>query len=438
MRHTYLLRSVLLTGACLVIGGLSAQVYDDIYYTPGSSQTTTTTTTQSQSGDSAQYSTDNDDYRVYSDDYSSEKYYDEEGNSYIVNNYYYDEYDESYMSSIQRFYSPYYGFSYYAPCYYPSYYYPYYYYPWYSGFSFSIGFNWGWGYSGWSYPHYGHHHGWGAYYGSGWGYPYYGYGWGYPYGGYGYYNGYYNGYYDGYYNGYYNGYYDGAYGYGYGNGYYYGPNRNGSANTGGGDRTYNGLTGGGLSDRLAANKGDNQGNTITVDRNHNVSKKDALDVSKPNIDVKKDVTVKSDAVAMSNNNSVKIVKSYTNDKSHQNAGTLNNGVNKGSISNKAGTINSGNKSISTDKQSKPQYQYAPSDGNSSQKRIDNSKKFDTPKNNNNTYQKQEFSYPDRSNERIDNKYSTPPNKTYRNETVPEKSNNNWFNNRNNQSDYNSG
>ncbi|HET8962802.1 MAG TPA: hypothetical protein VFM99_02840, partial [Chitinophagales bacterium] len=92
--------------------------------------------------------------------------------------------------------------------------------------------------------------------------------------------------------------------------------------------------------------------------------------------------------------------------------------------------------------SKPTFNYAtPSDRNSGKTTQDNSYRFDKPANNNNssnTYQKPEFTYPEKSNERIDNKYSQPPSKSSRNEVAPEKPKNNWFENKSSQSNKSSG
>jgi hypothetical protein len=139
MRRTVLHSVALLTIAAFCMGNMSyAQVYDDVYYNPGqasgSQSTTTTYSSPSNTSDNNTYGEN--DYRVYSDDFSSEKYYDEEGNSYVVNNYYYDdnEWDDvSYSTYINRFYTPYYGFGYYAPCYNP--------WAWNGGWGWNIGWN---------------------------------------------------------------------------------------------------------------------------------------------------------------------------------------------------------------------------------------------------------------------------------------------------------
>ena len=142
--------SLLATGTFLLSGTMSAQVYDDLYYTPGSSTSNTTTETYTTPDYGSDYGTSDSDYRVYSDDFSSEKYYDEDGNTYVVNNYYYeDDWDDySYSMYVNRFYTPYYGFSYYSPCYDPWFWRPGW--GWNVGYNSWTGWNVGWGYSwGW-------------------------------------------------------------------------------------------------------------------------------------------------------------------------------------------------------------------------------------------------------------------------------------------------
>lgn len=120
---------------------------------------------------------------------TSETYYDEQGNTYVTNNYYYDDYyDYEYSSRIRRFYDYNPGWGYYDNYYTNSYWYNYD--PFFWGVSIYTGYNWWWpsyyyrpwwGYSscwsgcGWGYGGY-----WGG--GYGWGHHGYGYGWG---GGYG-------------------------------------------------------------------------------------------------------------------------------------------------------------------------------------------------------------------------------------------------------------
>ena len=244
MKRTLIIPAALI--GILFLQGFSnvqAQVYDDLYYTPGQNNGSTTTETYTSPSNSADtYDYGDNEYRVYSDDFSSEKYYDEDGDSYVVNNYYYDDNqwdDVSYVNSINRFYTPYYGFGFYSPCYNP--------WMWNSGWGWNVGWNswggcnagWGWN-AGWGNP-WGWGGGWG-YPGYGWGYPGYawgnpwgwGGGWGNPWGWNSWNNGYWNGYNNGYWNGYANGFYDGYYGGGAGNGYYYGPRSATASNTSGG------------------------------------------------------------------------------------------------------------------------------------------------------------------------------------------------------------
>ncbi len=264
---------------------------DDIYYSSGdvtastvTTETTTKTTTSSESystypgnSEKVEYntpSTNDNEYRSGSEDLSSESYYDEDGNTYIVNNYYEDDnygYDDyHYTSNIYRYYYPYSGFGYYSYCYTP-----YYYNPYHSGWNVGFGYccyPYNSGYYGYYNPYYN---------------PYYGYGYGGYYGGYygnygGYYGGY-GGYNNGYYNGYNNGYYDGYYGSGYGgyndyngyngysdNGHYYGPNTSTGSNTN---------TGSNSADNLAAGY-DKAQNT---DLNHVLTDKGALEVHKGDV-----------------------------------------------------------------------------------------------------------------------------------------------------------
>jgi hypothetical protein len=165
----------------------------------------------------------------------SGEYIDDEGNTYVTNNYYDEDYDYIYASRINRFHRPIYGFGYYDPFYTNMYWYnndPFY-------FGTSIYANWGWNnwYSPWGWNSWGWGVGFNSWgfnswgYGGGWGYSPYCYGGGLGYG--------WNGYSSGYNHGYWNGYYDGlAYGNGYYNTYdqnsgiYYG-HRGGSAGTSG-------------------------------------------------------------------------------------------------------------------------------------------------------------------------------------------------------------
>jgi hypothetical protein len=200
-------RTIIITAALIGIlflqafSTVQAQVYDDLYYTPGQN-----------TGSAA-----------------TEKYYDEDGDSYVVNNYFYDDNqwdDVSYVNSINRFYTPYYGFGFYSPCYNP--------WMWNGGWGWNVGWNsWG-GWNIWGYPGYAWGNPWGWNVGWNiWGYPWGWNNWGNPYWN-GYANGYWNGYANGYWNGYANGFYDGYYGGGVGNGYYYGPRFATASNTSGG------------------------------------------------------------------------------------------------------------------------------------------------------------------------------------------------------------
>jgi hypothetical protein len=154
---------------------------------------------------------------------STDYYTDENGNTYITNNYYYGDnydfeneyYDYEYASRIRRFHRNYYGFGYYDDCY--TNYYWYTYDPFLFGTSIYIGYSW-WRPRPWRY-YYGWSWGWNYGWSYGWAWNPYGY-YGYSYWGWGAYNnGYWNGYWDGYYAGsYYPNYYN-SYD---GNSYYYG------------------------------------------------------------------------------------------------------------------------------------------------------------------------------------------------------------------------
>ena len=283
MKRTAILSVTLMIISMIwTVSNAYGQVYDDVYYNPGQSSGSqvTTETYSSPSNTSDQYNNyGDDDYRVYSDGYSSEKYYDEDGDSYVVNNYYYDDTysDLSYSNYINRFYTPYYGFGYYAPCYNP--------WGWNSGFGWGLGWNswsgwnagFGWGFGGgWGYPGYGWGGGWGypGYGWGGWGYP--GFGWG---GGWGPYNPwgnpYWNGYANGYWNGYNNGFYDGYYGAGGGNGYYYGPRSASASNTSGGREydpgNYSTDRGNGSSDVASADGRDKMTNGLDKNSNYTIA-----------------------------------------------------------------------------------------------------------------------------------------------------------------------
>ncbi|MDR2971867.1 MAG: hypothetical protein LBU83_08075 [Bacteroidales bacterium] len=194
--------------------------YDDIYVKSTDSQY------QVKIEQPAKQTTIENDYQYYEDtDYlvtqepntdnypvEQEIYSDESGNTYITNNYYYEDgdyYDYYFSSRIKRFHTNFsLGFGYYDPFYTNMYWYNYS--PAYWGVSIYLGYNWWWPsyyyrpwYYDWGYYNYGFCYGWG------WGChrPWYtG----------GYWNGYYDGYYAGYWAGYYHNNYDNNYAYYYG------------------------------------------------------------------------------------------------------------------------------------------------------------------------------------------------------------------------------
>ena len=226
--HLVIAGSLFLLGSCS--GGYklaNTAPNDDVYASGKTKQTPTESyTPQEQTNPNV---TDNSDRAgQYSD-----KRVDEEGDTYVTNNYYGDSYDEDYYYSrrIRRWYDPYYGFGYYSNVYANPYYWwgPTYYSP---GLNVTLSFGnyypWYWrpvysyhSYYPWYTPYHTHYH-----------YPY----------GYSYWNGYNNGYYNGYNNGYYDGYYGNNYG-GYGNDYYGGGYGGGLY----GSNTYYGHNTGGLS-----------------------------------------------------------------------------------------------------------------------------------------------------------------------------------------------
>ena len=178
---------------------------DDVYYRP--SDETNEVITQSinepsyseenhQLYENNEIDTINDDVKYY----ESEQYVDDEGNTYITNNYYYDDYyDFSYSSRIRRFDDDW-DFPYYSSFYTSSYWYTYN--PWDWSVSIYLGYPWWHSYYYpyhyyWYRPYYRPYYYWGSY---GWGY--------------------HDGYYDGYWNGYWDGYYAGTY-YNYYTPYYY-------------------------------------------------------------------------------------------------------------------------------------------------------------------------------------------------------------------------
>lgn len=212
----------------------TASVYDDVYYSPGTSNQAEVQKRLDYGASGVSYGSNTSDDRFEntvqpeaevigsSNIAQTSGYYQDtlaqpESSS---NEYYYSEdsdeyYDYEYATRIKRFHQDCGDFGYYAPVYTNTYwggYYP----------GFSMGFGWGWPSSyfslsynyGWGYPYYGYYDPWYSWYDP-WYYPYYGYG-----------SSYWMGYNHGYYNGYWNGYYAGGYypeGGGYGYGYHYGP-----------------------------------------------------------------------------------------------------------------------------------------------------------------------------------------------------------------------
>lgn len=203
----------------------AATTPDDIYYAPGDHTEQSQPASAVNSASPSTYSEDNSNYNPeqnsnYSNGgsgtqaQSTEQYSDDQGNTYITNNYYNDDdyYNYEYSARLRRYYSPAIGYGYYDPFYTNSYWYDYN--PYNYGVSIYLGYNWwapSYGYYDpfWYGPVYPHHHFYG-YYDS----------WYSPYGYYGY-NNYWNGYNHGYYNGYWDGYYNGVYASAYNNPYYY-------------------------------------------------------------------------------------------------------------------------------------------------------------------------------------------------------------------------
>lgn len=217
--------------------------YDDVYFSSTPKQqspATNTAQTQTQSKP-ADYSSTKSNEKPERFDYtgnqqpSSTTRTEQDGNTYITNNYYYDPddyYDYAYTARLRRFHTPFIGWGYYDSYYTNSYWYDYNPSSW--GVSIYMGYNWWapsyyysspftWGFS--------ISYGWPSYYGWGqpywyWNYPYYFHS---PY--YAYWSGYNQGYWNGYWNGYYSGlynspYYYNSYDYNSYNNYYYGPRRN--------------------------------------------------------------------------------------------------------------------------------------------------------------------------------------------------------------------
>ena len=170
--------------------------YNDIYVKSSDTQyqAKKEKTVVSQSSESVTQYYATDEYLV-----EQEVFNDGTGNTYVTNNYYYDEsdiYDFYYTSRLRRFHTNVsLGFGYYDPFYTNMYWYTYS--PAYWGVSIYLGYNWWWPsyyyrpwYYDWGWYSYGFNYGWG------WGChrPWY-------------FGGYWNGYYDGYYSGYWAGYY---------------------------------------------------------------------------------------------------------------------------------------------------------------------------------------------------------------------------------------
>ncbi|MCC6690702.1 MAG: hypothetical protein IT235_04145, partial [Bacteroidia bacterium] len=192
------------------VGTMNAQ-NDDVYYTPSKEKVVSREESNKANQNYSQPNSQDDDYyrapqsgkqqsyTTYTADTSHKS-----GNTYITNNYNYDDYyGYSYSARLRRFHRPIYSFGYYDPFYTNTYWYsnnPYQY-----GMSIYMGYNW-WGpsyysYSYMPYSYWGLGFGYGgAYMGFGyrpWGFynPWYAGGYGFGYGNYmsGYYNGFYNG-----------------------------------------------------------------------------------------------------------------------------------------------------------------------------------------------------------------------------------------------------
>jgi hypothetical protein len=223
-----LIVSIFMLAACQVTYD-TASVYDDVYYTPGSSAVADAGNDSQPAGITYGSNTSVTQYeqsavpqseQIENDDYKSSYTYDESYPDTSSDEYYYLEdedegyYDYNYSARINRFHRSYVSFGYYDPFYTSMYYDPFYY-GYGSRFSFGYGFGWPGSYFSMGY---------------GWGYPSYyrsyynpwSYGYGYPYGGYGsYWSGYYHGFHDGYWAGGGGGtYYPGEV---FSDNYYYGP-----------------------------------------------------------------------------------------------------------------------------------------------------------------------------------------------------------------------
>ncbi len=250
-------------------GSQSSFAQDDSYYDPSKDPANQSTNQSSGNNNSSSqqesidktdgYGNPSDNPAYKYDSPSNSEAYQQDGNTYITNNYYDEDY--GYTTRLRRYYTPNFGVNYYSYWFTPSFclgwgswnnayvvsYNPWYSDPW-----------WDWNrrnrvvvYDPFFDPYWSWNFGWNScsYYNS-WSNPYGGYGcgnnnwgnnnWGYGGGGYcggngGYYNGYNNGYWNGYNNGYYNGYNDGYWNTAYGGGGYY----NGGRRSGGSDNPTN-------------------------------------------------------------------------------------------------------------------------------------------------------------------------------------------------------
>jgi len=225
MRHFTCFFVLLFTA--LIVQVAAAQNYDDVYYSPGAEPEAGYSEDHYDSpstGDAApRYGS-----TAYQDSLEySQRHADEYGNTYVTNNYYYDDHHDYYDTAYQ----PYHGFGYWDGCYVDRYWYDYN--PYYAGVTIYMGVS-AWGHSSWWRPRWRVSYTWCDPWYDPWYYGHCGTGWGYaP----NYHHGYYHGYSHGYYNGYWDGYHDGYYGHypsttyyggysgGSGSGYYYGPRR---------------------------------------------------------------------------------------------------------------------------------------------------------------------------------------------------------------------
>ena len=172
-----------------------AHAQDDVYYDPGkdasnqsnyqNNQSDNSSTTFEQNDNRDGYSLDSSNSAYKYDSVSTAESTDQNGNTYVTNNYYNDD-DYSYTSRLRRYYMPNYGVDYYSYCFTPSFYFgwnswnspylasvnPWYSDPWWSwnrrayiGFGIDPfydpywNWNFGWNsfsyYNSWNYPYYG-------------------------------------------------------------------------------------------------------------------------------------------------------------------------------------------------------------------------------------------------------------------------------------------